>query len=210
MLVSDIVNPVNTKIDNRVSPRFDNETIIETINECLREIAIHTNTYNKSATANLTAGTSTYDVPAPLIDLRYAYFSGSPISIFTTTEMDIKQPRWQTALGANTVEAVIYDEGTDFTIYPSISEAGLTVDLKGSTNPTIVSTLADTIDIKSLYLNILIYYVSGTLLTNSGRTEDINRGSAYLNEYTRRLKLASSNTTVNPSKDVLNFNTPFS
>ena len=208
MLVSDVVNPVSTKIDNGVSKRFDDAVIIETINECLRELAIHTNIYTKTATANLVVGTAEYAIPTPLIDIRYAYFSSRPVPILTATEMDIKYPNWRDGIEGAKVYAIAYDEGSKFTIYPSVLEDS-TIELKGSTVPQKVTALTDTIDVKNLYLNILIYYVAGTLLTNSGRTEDISRASGFLKEYERRLKLASNNITVSSSKDVTKYTTPF-
>jgi len=46
MLVSDVVNAVNIKVDNSVSARFTEAEIISTVNECLLELAIDTNLYN--------------------------------------------------------------------------------------------------------------------------------------------------------------------
>jgi len=210
MLVSDVVNAVNIKVDNSVSARFTEAEIISTVNECLLELAIDTNLYNKTVDISVAVGQDTHVLPTDLSDIMYAYFEGNAVQILTSIEMYAIAPGWRNSTDSISISHVIYnEEDTTFITYPKLLEIkDLTI--IGTGIPTIVSALTDTINLKSTYKNIIVYYIAGILLSNTGRTEDINRGVGYLNMYNQKLKTASSNITGSLYSGISNYNTPFS
>tara|TARA_R110000851_G_scaffold333075_2_gene511018 strand:+ start:1379 stop:2008 length:630 start_codon:yes stop_codon:yes gene_type:complete len=208
MLVSDIVKAVNIKVDNTVSTRFTETDIIGTVNECLIELAIHTNLFNKTAVVAITKDISTFVLPTDITDIRYAYFDGNKVKVITSIEMETLSPGWRNNTTSSIIEAIIYDEEDNFIVYPTLSETS-SISLLGTSTPVDVTALTDTISLKAIYKNILVYYISGILLSNTGRTEDTNRGAGYLKSYNQRLKSISNNITSSLTMGVANYNTPF-
>ena len=201
MTVNDLVTPINIKIDNTVSKRFEDIEVISTLNECLTELSINTNIFIKQVDINIVKDVNKYDLP--IIDIR----SSGNINIVTTSEMNSLRSDWESVKG-DKVTHIIYDELDTFKIFPTLEENS-TLSLIGAFNHSELKLLTDTVNIKIVHKNIIIYYTAGTLLMNSGRVEDLRKGSSLLNSYGRRVKELKNFMRRDLTNDMVRYNTAF-
>ena len=200
MTKDNLVKSINGKCENNAHARFTPIVVIQTINECLRELSSNTNLYSLSNTINLVNNQVIYPLSDELLRPSRAVYKGKKITFISQDDMDYKEPLWEDKIAySDTLLYIILgntDEEKEFRVYPQVETYEVnTLKLYGTRLPDEVVEETVEVDVNDLHINTVIYYVAGTLLMNTGRTEDITRGAFFLNEYLKRLKTIQKSAT---------------
>ena len=82
----------------------------------------------------------------------------------------------------------------------SVSDNFIIAQIRYQAMPTRLLLITDTVDLDYSYKNTLIYYVSGMLLLDDSRVENVKKGELFIQKYNAELKTLKDRSGINSNK----------
>ena len=140
--------------DTTGTPRWSDVRLLSILNECLVDLAVNTDLFNRVGYVALTNGATNFDISNVCFKLEDIEQAGRQLDILTTEELYKKRGDWR-KLSSKYIEGIVIDNVPGrFRIYPKYkSDTGLPEDLYGIVTDTndIVTLLTDEDQAEELY-----------------------------------------------------------
>ena len=175
MLVSDIISRVRNIAGDVEKIQFSDATIMQWINDGMREAASDNNLLQVTGTTPTVAGTNKYDIPADILKLHSIRHNGDDLRVVTLDEA--QQAGYLTSEQGSPTAAWVW--AGKITLYPTPAAAG-SLEIDYIKTPTDVTNTGDTPIIPAMYHMRLVDYC---LAQVAQQDDDLNRYQMKMEEF---------------------------
>jgi hypothetical protein len=193
MIVSDVSTRVKRQFGDESGVQVTDADIIRWINDAQRDIAYTQEILESIATQVSVANQEKYTLPPDMINLRSVYYANAKLQVLSLQDYDNYVTSYTNPTGTVTQNAVLtgvpevfYVWGTELSMYPIPSAAGVTIKLYFSKFPPDVVNQASTLSLPNKYDNRVVEYCLQQAYELDENFEASNlKGSQFANSLTQ-------------------------